>query len=192
MAIYDDLANIIKGKRGDRLDMMIPLLLATVSTLADARWEWIGAPSITVFLGVFGLVYAIWRIIAICLKKLSGEWYRDRFLELVNSEIPERGKDLRDLREALLRNKKSERRILSIVRDLPGRGNDSAQGKDPDRCAGGGYVVRKSQGASRALLAPDRQRSLTSAPLTVRAHLADFLVVDAPPGRHLIGPWGRP
>ena len=118
MAIYDNLANIIKGNRGDRLDMMIPLLLATVSTLADARWEWIGAPSITVFLGVFGLVYAIWRIIAICLKKLSGEWYRDRFLELVSSEIPERGKDLRDLREALLRNKKSERRILSIVRSL--------------------------------------------------------------------------
>lgn len=118
MAIYNDLANIIKGNRGDRLDMMIPLLLATVSTLADARWEWIGAPSITVFLGVFGLVYAIWRIIAICLKKLSGEWYRDRFLEIVSSEIPERGRTLRDLREALLRNKKSERRILSIARDL--------------------------------------------------------------------------
>ena len=118
MAIYNDLANIIKGKRGDRLDMMIPLLLATVSTLADARWEWIGVPSITVFLGMFGLVYAIWRIIAIYLKKLSGEWYRDRFLELVSSEIPDRAKDLRDLREALLRNKMTERRILSIVRSL--------------------------------------------------------------------------
>lgn len=118
MAIYDDLANIIKGNRGDRLDMMIPLLLATVSTLVDARWEWIGAPSITVFLGVFGLVYAIWRIIAICLKKLSGEWYRDRFLEHVSLEAPERGRDLRKLREALLKNKESERRILSIVRSL--------------------------------------------------------------------------
>ena len=118
MAIYDDLQNIIKGNRGDRLDMMIPLLLATVSTLADARWQWIGAPSITVFLGVFGLVYAIWRIIAICLKKLSGEWYRDRFLELVSLEIPDRGRDLREFREALLKNKESERRILSIVRSL--------------------------------------------------------------------------
>ena len=140
---------------------MIPLLLATVSTLADARWEWIGAPSITVFLGVFGLVYAIWRIVAICLKKLSGEWYRDRFLELVNLESPERGKDFREFREALLKNNKSERRILSIVRSL--RAEETIWNKKRTRIGvqSEDTPSEDPKGASRAHLAPD-QTSLTS------------------------------
>ena len=119
MTIYGELKDIIRGNRGDRLDMMIPLGLAALSTLADARLGWIGAPSITVFLGVFGLVYAVWRIVAICLKKLSGEWYRDRFTEVVGME-PEgsRRDSLRDLREAQLKKGKSERFTLALARRI--------------------------------------------------------------------------
>ena len=119
MAIYDDLANIIKGNRGDRLDMMIPLGIAALSTLADARWGWIGAPSVTVFLAVFGLIYAIWRVIAICVKKISGEWYRDQFSKLLDLEASsDRREEIRQMREELLANMESERRIVSILRKL--------------------------------------------------------------------------
>ncbi len=59
MGTLDELVSIIKGNRGERMDMMIPLLMATASTLADARHGWIGANGLTVFLGVFGMTYAM-------------------------------------------------------------------------------------------------------------------------------------
>lgn len=119
MTLYDDLAAIIKGNRGDRLDMMIPLGAAALSTLANAKIGWIEVASITMFLGVFGLVYAVWRIIAICVKKITGEWYRDRFLAILRSESQaKRRAEIRDLRETLLKKGKSERRILGVTRAL--------------------------------------------------------------------------
>ena len=131
MAIYDDLANIIKGNRGDRLDMMIPLLLATVSSLANSRWGWIDTNPATVFFGVFGAAYAVWRIIAICVKKITGEWYRDRFFEMLDG-VPDLlvGGGNRSLRENIMEMRRvalthgmSERRILVRARKL---GNEDA------------------------------------------------------------------
>ena len=133
MAIYDDLANIIKGNRGDRLDMMIPLLVATVSSLANSRWGWIDTNPATVFFAVFGTAYAVWRIIAICVKKITGEWYRDRFFELLDA-VPSNiiaSTDKRSLRENVMHMRrlalaqgKSERRILAWARKL--RNEDAA------------------------------------------------------------------
>ncbi len=61
--------------------------------------------------------YAIWRIIAISLKKKSGEWYRDRFTELVTKQPdPSRRDDLRKLREAQLKMGRTEREVLELAR----------------------------------------------------------------------------
>ena len=150
MAIYDDLIAIIRGNRGDRLDMMVPLSLATLSTLGNARWKWMAdAPSLMVFLGVFGLVYAIWRIIAICVKKITGEWYRDRFLAILRSEAQaERRTEIRDLRETLLEKGKSERRVLSVTRALLTEEEIWHTGGGP--AAGDWSTIHDPPGASKA------------------------------------------
>lgn len=152
MTIYGEIKDIIKGNRGDRLDMMIPLLLATVSTLADARWEWIGAPSITVFLGVFGSIYAVWRVVAICVKKLTGEWYRERFTEFVRAEpMPLRRAGLRALREVQMHKGKSDRLIYLIARRLKDESSISPGG---DYHYHGGLGLRIKWDRSRFQIVP--------------------------------------
>ena len=79
------------------------------------------------FFGVFGMTYAVWRIIAICVKKITGEWYRNRFFELLDSASPdivmegdERSlrENIKGMRRLALAHGKSERQILAWARKL--------------------------------------------------------------------------
>ena len=150
MAIYDDLIAIIRGNRWGPTGYDGP----AGSSYPKHPWECplgvdCDAPSLMVFLSVFGLVYAIWRIIAICAKKITGEWYRDRFLAILNSESQTEAQNgnQRSAGNALGKGK-SERRVLSVTRALLAEEKIWHTGGGP--ASGDWSTIHDPPGASKA------------------------------------------